>query len=161
MSSSSYPRSLPGLPECSTFSLQVSIPNISSGIVVITVSGFSVPVGPQNYSLAVQGAFTGELESPYNPGWSGIVASRCRLPITTITAGPATFSNASTASLSFNASEGAARPLGHAMTVWQQPDWHSSSGAVLSETSGMRLVANSHCALMAGAPQAGGAAICC
>ena len=38
---------------------QVSWNNLGSGLVVITVAGFNIPKPPQNYSLVVQGSFTG------------------------------------------------------------------------------------------------------
>lgn len=92
---------------------QVVLDTVGSGVVVITVTGFAIqtPLGPQNYSLAVQGSFSGELESRYNPGWGGATTASCRLPITRITSGPATISNASAVSIFFNASEGVAQLL--------------------------------------------------
>ena len=38
---------------------QVAIDSMDAGLVVITVAGFSVPFGPQNYSLAVQACSAG------------------------------------------------------------------------------------------------------
>ncbi len=48
--------------------LQVTIDDLDPGIVVITVTAARLPMA-QLYSLAVQGAFTGQLASAYNPGW--------------------------------------------------------------------------------------------
>ena len=70
------------------------------------MSAYAIPLGAQNYSLAVQGAFTGQLESSYNPGWGGQTLTPCSLPVTTITAGPPTVSNASRVFLTFSASTG-------------------------------------------------------
>lgn len=86
-------------------SLQVILPYTTSGLVVITVSATTLPVPPQNYSLVVQGAFTGQLASRYNPGWNG-VTSTCQLPVTAITSYPPVISNLSSVTLAFNASTG-------------------------------------------------------
>lgn len=48
--------------------LQVTIDDLDPGIVVITVTAATLPMA-QLYSLAVQGAFSGQLASAYNPGW--------------------------------------------------------------------------------------------
>ncbi len=60
--------SQPGQP-CSVL-VQVAIDAMDAGLVVITVTGFSVPFGPQNYSLAVQAG------GPRTRAWHAHHASR-------------------------------------------------------------------------------------
>ncbi|KAK9815059.1 hypothetical protein WJX73_006174 [Symbiochloris irregularis] len=83
---------------------QVNLPYTTSGLVVITVSATSLPMAPQNYSLVVQGAFTGQLASRYNPGWNGLVTSNCQLPVAAITSYPPVISNYSSVVMVFNSS---------------------------------------------------------
>lgn len=46
----------------------MTLEDLDPGIVVITVTAAALPMG-QTYSLAVQGDFSGQLASAYNPGW--------------------------------------------------------------------------------------------
>lgn len=85
--------------------LQVSWSNLEPGLVVITVAAFRIappPYSPQLFSLAVQGSFTGELQSTYNPGWSGATSTVCTLPVAQITSAPPLLSNQLTPQLVFN-----------------------------------------------------------
>lgn len=86
--------------------MQVSIATQTPGVVVITVTGFNVPKGPQNYSLAVQGDFTGVLASPRNPSWNRTSATNCSLPLTQITGGPLGLVNSTTANFTFTSNIG-------------------------------------------------------
>lgn len=74
---------------------QVAWNNLGPGLVVITVTAFFItppPYSPQPFSLVVQGSFTGELESEYNPGWSRATTTSCSLPVAQITSAPAVLS---------------------------------------------------------------------
>ncbi len=86
--------------------VQVTIATQTPGLVLITVTGFNIPKGPQNYSLAVQGDFTGVLASPQNPSWNRTSATSCSLPLTQITGGPLGLVNSTTASFTFTSSTG-------------------------------------------------------
>ena len=66
----------------------MSIATQTPGILLITVTGYNIPKGPQNYSLAVQGDFTGVLASPNNPSWNRTSNVSCSLPLPQITSGP-------------------------------------------------------------------------
>ena len=71
---------------------------------VITVTAFRItppPYSPQLFSLVVQGSFSGELESQYNPGWTGATTTSCSLPVAQITSAPAVLSNNLSPSFSF------------------------------------------------------------
>ena len=75
---------------------QVSWNNLAAGLVVITVTAFRItppPYSPQLFSLAVQGSFSGELESEYNPGWTRATTTSCSLPVAQITSAPPVLSN--------------------------------------------------------------------
>ena len=75
---------------------QVSWTNLGAGLVVITVTASRItppPYSPQPFSLVVQGSFTGELESEYNPGWSKATTTSCSLPVAQITTAPPVLSN--------------------------------------------------------------------
>ena len=79
---------------CCHHLLQVTWQNLTAGAVIITVQGFNIPMGPQNYSLVVQGQFSGQLQSPYNPAWAPhAVPGSCSLPIAQITASPHLITN--------------------------------------------------------------------
>ena len=79
---------------CCPHLLQVTWQNLTAGAVIITVQGFNIPVGPQNYSLVVQGQFSGQLQSPYNPAWAPrAVPGNCSLPVAQITASPRLITN--------------------------------------------------------------------
>ena len=79
---------------CCHHLLQVTWQNLTAGAVIITVQGFNIPMGPQNYSLVVQGQFSGQLQSPYNPAWGPrAVPGNCSLPVAQITASPHLITN--------------------------------------------------------------------
>ena len=79
---------------CCHHLLQVTWQNLTAGAVIITVQGFNIPMGPQNYSLVVQGQFSGQLQSPYNPAWAPrAVPGNCSLPVAQITAYPHLITN--------------------------------------------------------------------
>ena len=90
--------------------VQVSLATQTPGIVLITVTGYNVPKGPQNYSLAVQGDFKGVLASPRNPSWNRTSAGNCSLPLPQITAGPLGLINATSAIFNFTSSYGEQGP---------------------------------------------------
>lgn len=90
------------------FALQVSIATQTPGVVLITVTGFNVPKGPQNYSLAVQGDFNGVLASPRNPSWNRTSATSCSLPLPQITSGPLGLINTTSVTFTFTSSTGMA-----------------------------------------------------
>ena len=84
--------------------MQVSWNNLGAGLVVITVTAFRIkayPYSPQLFSLVVQGSFTGELESEYNPGWSKTTTTSCTLPVAHITSAPPVLSKNLNASFTF------------------------------------------------------------
>ena len=84
--------------------LQVSWNNLASGLVIIKVAAYRItppPYSPQLFSLAVQGSFTGELQSRFNPGWSGSTSTSCSLPVAHISAAPPVLSNNLNPSFSF------------------------------------------------------------
>ncbi|BDA48509.1 probable serine protease/ABC transporter B family protein tagA at N-terminal half [Coccomyxa sp. Obi] len=89
---------------------QVVIPSMGPGLVVILVTGFNIPQGPQKYSLVVQGNFNGTLQSTYNPAWNGATSLSCDLPVPYINSGPATLSNRTSGSFNFTTVDVA--PLG-------------------------------------------------
>lgn len=79
---------------CCHHLLQVTWQNLTAGAVIITVQGFNIPMGPQNYSLVAQGQFSGQLQSPYNPAWApNAVPGNCSLPVAQITASPHLITN--------------------------------------------------------------------
>lgn len=84
--------------------MQVSWNNLGAGLVIITVTAFRIkayPYSPQLFSLVVQGSFTGELESEYNPGWSRTTTTSCTLPVAQIKAAPPVLSNNPNPSFTF------------------------------------------------------------
>lgn len=81
--------------------MQVSWDDLDAGLVVITVAGYNIPFGPQLYSLVVQGSFTGQLESTYNPAWNGVTSTMCSLPVARISSAPAVLSNSLTPTFVF------------------------------------------------------------
>ena len=68
--------------------------NLGAGLVVITVSAFNIPKPPQNYALVVQGRFTGQLNSTFNPAYtSALPTTSCTLPVARITSSPPILTN--------------------------------------------------------------------
>ncbi|KAK9815904.1 hypothetical protein WJX72_011677 [[Myrmecia] bisecta] len=89
---------------------QVSFDNLNAGLVVISVNAFNLPIGSQNYSLAVLGQFQGQLQSAHNPAWDG-VTTPCTLPVVSILTGPEGLSNDNTPTFTWTTSDPA--PNGH------------------------------------------------
>ncbi|KAK9836281.1 hypothetical protein WJX81_001826 [Elliptochloris bilobata] len=125
---------------------QVAIDSMDAGLVVITVMGFCIPFGPQNYSLAVQGNFSGWLESSYNPAWDGVARTVCLLPVAAISAAPPPLGNASLATFTFASSDPApggfeCRLSGTGGVTWPLPlhGWAActspAAAAILSDGS--------------------------
>ena len=86
------------------FGLKVYWDSLSAGLVVIVVASYSIALPLTTYdtfSLVVQGSFTGELQSAYNPGWSGATTTICSLPVAHISSAPAVLSNVLTPSFTF------------------------------------------------------------
>ncbi len=82
--------------------MQVSWDNLDAGLVVIKVTAYSaIQYGPQLYSLVVQGSFTGQLQSTYNPAWNGVTTTICSLPVAHISSAPAVLSNSLTPTFAF------------------------------------------------------------
>ena len=74
--------------------MQVSWDNLDAGLVVIKVTAYSaIQYSPQLYSLVVQGSFSGQLQSTYNPAWTGTTTTVCSLPVAHISSAPAVLSN--------------------------------------------------------------------
>ena len=84
----------------------MSIATQTPGILLITVTGYNIPKGPQNYSLAVQGDFTGVLASPNNPSWNRTSNVSCSLPLPQITSGPLGLINQSSVAFTYTSSGG-------------------------------------------------------
>ncbi|KAL0037541.1 hypothetical protein WJX77_001610 [Trebouxia sp. C0004] len=81
---------------------QVSWDNLDAGLVVIKVSAYSaIQYGPQLYSLVVQGSFTGQLQSTYNPAWNGATTTSCSLPVAHISSAPSVLSNSLSPTFAF------------------------------------------------------------
>ena len=90
-----------------TPTVQVSLTLQQAAVVAITVSAYSL-FTPQPYALAVIGNFTGTLASESNPAYSsagggGGASAACSDPVTTISAAPPRYTNATTVSFAFAA----------------------------------------------------------
>lgn len=80
-----------------------------AAVVAITISAYSL-FTPQPYALAVIGNFTGTLASESNPAYSGGgggAPAACSDPVTTISAAPPRYTNATTVSFAFAADSSA------------------------------------------------------
>ena len=78
--------------------------NLSAGLVVIVVVSQTIALpltAYDTFSLVVQGSFTGQLQSSYNPGWSGTTTTICSLPVAHIASAPAVLSNGLTPTFTF------------------------------------------------------------
>ena len=62
-------------------------------------------VGTPRYSLVVQGKFTGQLQSNYNPAWDGTSPTLCNLPVAHISSAPALLSNDVTPTFTFRTTD--------------------------------------------------------
>ena len=85
--------------------------SLSAGLVVIVVVSKTIPFPLtvyDSFSLLVQGSFTGELQSSYNPGWTGTVTTTCSLPVAHIASAPAVLSNSLTPPFAFATTSDAA-----------------------------------------------------
>ena len=133
--------------------MQVSWDNLDAGLVVIKVSAYSaIQYGPQLYSLVVQGSFTGQLQSTYNPAWNGVTATVCSLPVAHISSAPAVLSNTLSPTFAFTTVDpasagfqcklsgagGSTTPTSTSSAVIPLQDWTSCS---TSTTSGSKTFA--------------------
>ena len=92
-----------------TSTVQVSVTLQQAAVVAITVSAHSLFTA-QPYALAVLGNFTGALTSESNPAYRGSGGggspAACSDPVTTISAAPPRYTNATTVSFAFAADSG-------------------------------------------------------
>ncbi|DBA90044.1 TPA: Signal peptide peptidase-like 2A [Trebouxia sp. C0005] len=132
---------------------QVSWDNLDAGLVVIKVTAYSaIQYGPQLYSLVVQGSFTGQLESTYNPAWNSVTTTVCSLPVAHISSAPAVLSNTLSPTFAFTTVDpapsgfqcklsgtgGSTTPTTTSSAVIPLQDWTSCSA---STTSGSKTFA--------------------
>ena len=79
----------PGSPDRANNVETVAVAYLPPGDVAIEVRAASVPRGPQPFSVAVLGAFTGVLASRHNPAAVGVDASgRCDVVVASVRSGP-------------------------------------------------------------------------